>query len=349
MPRAGAAPRRRTAAGSATPPRPASRRTGGPPTPPGRRGRVQHQALQAQPRALPGRHHPVHPLRPQLRHARRRRPHRRADVLRLPGGVGPRLVQEVLPVLRPGPVRILRDVQQRRLPRRHHRPPLGAVLLAPLPVVRLKVRQVRGREERQTEAGRAPRRRLRGAPDEQQRVRPGEGPRGDPYRTAPVRERLARPRREEGLQELVLEPPAPPPVDPALLVLLRPVADPRHRHEPAAAQQVEHRDLLREPQRVVQRADDRRDRDRDPAGRAEDRARQGEGGGEPVVLHPVVLLGLDGVHPVPVGVRGHVQDGPVALRQGLGGGAGLDEVEPYDGEGHGVPSAGGLPARGDHS
>src|SRR4051812_16285778 len=118
-------------------------------------------------------------------------------------------------------------------------------------------------------------------------MRLGERARGDAYATPAEGELLTRPRLQEGFEQLVLELAAPAPLDTLLLVLGGPVPDPRDRHEPATAHQVEHRDVLGEPQRVVQRADDRGYRHRDAAGGAEDRAREDEGGRQPVVVRAV--------------------------------------------------------------
>ncbi|CAM5715471.1 hypothetical protein SVIOM74S_01885 [Streptomyces violarus] len=249
---------------------------------------------------------------------------------------GPRLVQEVLPVLCPGPVRILGHVQQRCLGGGHHHPALGAVLDEPFLVVRLQLRQVRAGEEGQAEPGGPAGGGLGGAADQEQRVGLGARARGDADRAAPVGEGLARPGREQRLQQLVLEPPAPGEVHTEQVVLLGPVPDPGDRHQPAAAQQIQYGDLLGEPQRVVQRADDRRDGDGDTPGRAEDRPREGERRRQPVVVGPVVLLRLHGGHAPVVGVRGHLQGRPVTGAELGGTGPGSYEVEAYDRDGHGT-------------
>ena len=223
-------------------------------------------------------------------------------------------MQEVLAVLGPRPVRVLGDVQQRGLGGGHHasspRVPYSA---QPLVVVRLQLRQVRAGEERQPQPGRAAGRGLGAAADQQQRVRLGVRARGDPYRAAPVRERLAGPGLQQRLQQLVLERAAPLPLHAERRVLLGPVADARDRDQPPAAQQVEHGDVLGQPQRVVQRADDRRDGDRDPPGGAEDRAREGE------AARAASCWRRRGAPrsgrwsmPALVGVRGHLEGGPVA-------------------------------------
>ncbi len=165
-------------------------------------------------------------------------------------------------------------------------------------------------------------------------MRAGERPRGDRDRTAAELERLPGPRLQQRLQQLVLEPAPPAPLDARPFVLLGPVADPRHRDQPARAQQVEHRDVLGQPQWIVQRSDDRGDRHRDPAGGPEHGTGEGEGGRQPGVGGPVVFLGLHRVDAVPVGVRGHVQRRAVAGREGVRRGCRIDEVEPDDCEGH---------------
>ncbi|RPK42278.1 hypothetical protein EES39_20725 [Streptomyces sp. ADI92-24] len=237
-------------------------------------------------------------------------------------------------------------MQQRRLGRGHHAEALRTVLRALLVVVRLQLRQMRAREQRQPQPRRPPRRRPGAAAHQQQRVRPGERPGGDRDRTAAELERLPGPRQQQCLQQLVLDPAAPAPFDARPLVLLGPVADPRDRDQPARAQQVEHRDVLRQPQRVVQRPDHRGHRDRDPAGGAEDGTGEDEGGGQPGVGGPVVLLGLHGVDAVLVGVRGHVQGRAVACRERGGCGVWIDEVEPDDCEGHDTVPFAGRAGRG---
>jgi transposase-like protein len=108
-------------------------------------------------------------------------------------------------------------------------------------------------------------------------------------------------------------------------------------------------DLLGQPQRIMQRADDRRDRDCDSAGGAEDSARESKGRGQPVVGDAVVLLGLHGADPAVVGVRGHLQGGLVAGAEGFARRVGLHQVETYDRHGHGGSSFGRVPGKGDGS
>lgn len=296
---------------------------------------MQHIGVQAQLRARVGREDPVHALGAQFPDRRRGRLHGRAHPARLPGGVRPCLVQEVPAVLRPGPVRVLGQVQQRRLGGGHHDPALGAVLGEPVLVVRLQLRQMRAGEEGQAEPGGPAGGGLGGAADQEQRVRVGVRARGDADRAAPIGEGLARPRLQQRLQQLVLEPAAPGEVHAEQVVLLGPVSDPGDRHQPAAAQQVQHGDLLGQPQRVVQRADHRRDRDRDTPGRAENGPRERERGRQPVVVGAVVLLRLHGGDAPVVGVRGHLQGRPVTGAELGGGGPGSDEVEACDRDGHG--------------
>ncbi len=180
-------------------------------------------------------------------------------------------------------------------------------------------------------------------------MRVGVRARRDADRAAPVREGLARPRLQQRLQQLVLEPAAPGEVHAEQVVLLGPVPDPGDRHQPAAAQQVQHGDLLGQPQRVVQRADDRRDGDRDTPGRAEDGPREGERRRQPVVVGPVVFLRLHGGDAPVVGVRSHFQGRPVTGAELGGAGSGSDEVETCDRDGHGDVSLHRAGVRGDVS
>ena len=79
------------------------------------------------------------------------------------------------------------------------------------------------------------------------------GPRQDPHRVAAPLERLARPRLLQHLDAVLHERRPPLDVQVELLVLLGPVAGAHSEAEPPLRDEIEHREVLGEPDRVVER------------------------------------------------------------------------------------------------
>lgn len=259
------------------------------------------------------------------------------DVRGLPAGVRGGLVQEVVAVLGPRLVRVLGAEDHPGLDRGQQREAALETLLGrELVVVLLELRDRRRGVERQAQAHRAPDRRLGGAADHDRRVRVGERLRGDPDGRAAVLERLAGPRLEQRLQHLVLDLAAPLPLLAEGRVLLRAVAQTRDDGEPAAADVVQHRDVLGEPDRVVQRCEQRADDHADPLRGAEYRACGAQRRGAPRVVRAVVLLQADHVEPVLVREGRHLDGGLVAGGHLLPVETGEDLVEPQIRDSHGA-------------
>ncbi len=167
----------------------------------------------------------------------------------------------------------------------------GTGLLAQL-AARLGVGRPQRRVDRD-EAVAEPRRpagRGRGrAAHEQARPLRARRPRRDPDPAAPVLERLARPGRPQHGDALLDQggPLVHAPVEHRHL--LGAVAGAEHEVDAAAAGEVEHRQVLGQADRVVQRHDQRRHEDAQRAGPAGDRRRHHQRAGAVAVVGPVVL------------------------------------------------------------
>ena len=106
---------------------------------------------------------------------------------------------------------------------------------------------------------------------------------------AVVLERLPGLRPEQQLELLLADAAAPVEVDAVHLVLDRPVADGGDVRHPTPAEVVEHRHLLGQAHRVVQRQEDDGDHDRQRRGARGDRGREHHRGGQVAVARRVVL------------------------------------------------------------
>ena len=219
-----------------------------------------------------------------------------------PGGchwrVRRRLLEEVVTEVAPDPLGVFGDERHRGVLGRHGAEALRAELGALLVVVGLELGQVRGRQVRQAEPRRAAHRDLARAAEHQRGVRLGERARRDPHRGAAVLERLTGPRLEHGVDRLVLQRAAALPVLAVRLVLALAVADAGGDDEPTAAGEVEHRDVLGQAERVVQRREERVERGHDPLRAAEDQPRHDQRRRAPPVVGAVVLLQRDGLQAV---------------------------------------------------
>ena len=122
----------------------------------------------------------------------------------------------------------------------------GALLLVDVRELRVADRG----EEPEPEPGGTPRRRRGGSPDEHERLRAGLG--RHPDRPPAPLEGLARPRPPEHVDVLLEEPAARFPVDTGHGELLVPVPEPRDEPDARAAGEVQHRELLGQPHRVVE-------------------------------------------------------------------------------------------------
>ncbi len=199
-------------------------------------------------------------------------------------------MEEVLAHLGPALVGVLgqEEVVEPGLGR--HGEALRAVLGALLVVVGLDLGHRGGEEDREPEAGGATGGRLGGAAQQERRGGLGERLGGHLHRGAVVLEGLTGPRLQQGVDAVVHE---LAPVGPGLAVggvLLGPVADAADDAELAAGDEVEHRDVLGDAQRVVQGHEQGGDRDRDVLGAPEDGAGHDQRRGAPAVEGAVVLL-----------------------------------------------------------
>jgi hypothetical protein len=137
----------------------------------------------------------------------------------------------------------------------------------------------------------------------------------DPHRPALVLEGLARPRRAQDPHLFLEVGRSRGPVPTEELVLVPAVARAGHDREPTARREVEHGDVLGQPQRVVQGhlqgGHAHPDALRPPGHRAAEHERRRA----VAVLQAVVLGQHDEVEPLLVGPGGEVEGGPVEVRR----------------------------------
>ena len=167
------------------------------------------------------------------------------------------VVHRVRRDLLPRRVRILGDVDEQRSERSHEEPVVPDLLA--LLAVHVADRGI-GRHGEERKPQPRPLARPTGAPNHRPTrscsARAGRDRRDDD-RAAPPLERLARPRPAEHLEVLLGGRAAPGPVDAGHRELFVAVAEAGDEREPATAGEVERRDRLGEPDRVVQRDEQR--------------------------------------------------------------------------------------------
>ena len=179
------------------------------------------------------------------------------------GRVRGRLLEEVVAEVAPDPLGVFGDERHRGVLGRHRAEALRAVLRALLVVVGLELGQVGGRQVGQPEARRAAHRDLARPAEHERGVRLRERARRHLHRGAAVLERLTGPRLEHRVDRFVLQRAALRPVLAVRRVLALAVADAGGDDEATAAGEVEHRDVLGEAERVVQRREQRVERGHD--------------------------------------------------------------------------------------
>jgi hypothetical protein len=187
---------------------------------------------------------------------------RRVLAGRLERRVRLRLVEEVRRDLCPRLFRVVGHVQEGRALRHHHEPTGEADAVGFLAIRGVQHRVGVHRHHREPKARRAPRRGGHSPADEHGRVRFGRGHGGDAHGAAFPLERLTRPRLQHRRNLFLEDLAAPCVVDPCHLELVDAIPGAEHRPQPAGERVVDHRDLLGDADRVVQRQDRRRQQDR---------------------------------------------------------------------------------------
>ena len=171
--------------------------------------------------------------------------------------------------------------------------------------------------------------------DEQHPARIGDRLGRHPHVTTAPFERLPRQRVEHGLHVLFEDAPARRVLEAGHLELLDPVARAEHDPGPARECVVEHRDLLGDADRVVQRQDRGAHHEPGAGGTREHRRGHRERRRQPAVVDAVVLREHERVEPVLVGPRELLERRRVDLLRRLGRERRGPEVVPHREERHG--------------
>ncbi len=171
-----------------------------------------------------------------------------------------------------------------------------------------------GGGQRETEPGRPPRRGPPAASDHHRGIG-GQWPGRYPHGLAVPVDGLAAPGSDQILHALIHDLAPLVPVLAVGQVLRRPVAQTEGHSQTAAADQVQHDQILGDPERIVQRQQQSLDDDGGPLGSCRDQTGEQQRGRHPAVVGAVVLLGLNGPEAGPVSELCHLDGGLVTLRE----------------------------------
>ena len=145
-------------------------------------------------------------------------------------------------------------------------------------------------------------------------MRSGIWPRGDVDHASAILDRVATPGGEKGLDDAFGLRAASRPIAIERVVFLRSVALPQYEAETSAAGKVEDRDVLGEPDRVVQRPEQRAGAHLDAGRPGDDKRRHNERRWQPADRGIVMLLDVDDREPALIGIGRHVERSAVTLR-----------------------------------
>ena len=159
----------------------------------------------------------------------------------------------------------------------------------------------------------------------------------DPDNFTVVLERLTAPGLEKHLEALLQQ--ASTPVEPFAKggILDGPVAQPRDDGHASAADQIQHRDIFCQPNRIVKRCQQSRDADPDGFSTARQRASQDQGRRQEPVIDTVVLRDHEAGEPVAICPLRHLDARLVKRLRGSRAEGGRSKIKAEVGESHRKP------------